>query len=575
MKRWVEIAMVFAVAGCAGSPEKQSVEQTKPVVEKPVKKQATEAEHETLIDANVLYLLMTAEIAGQRNQYEIALDGYLQAAKLVKDPRVAERAAKIGLFLKDTKRAEEAAHLWLKDDPDNLTARKIALLSALKTANKAEAIKQLNAVMRLDPAGFEVTLLEMSKLMEKDGRDEFMFAVLEELSRQHPDQAVIFFVQSLLASKLQKNDLAWRKISTTLQIQPDWNKALIFQAQLAGRGGNFEVARKNLEKVLRQTPEDGRIRKMLAQIYMEKKAYAKAIDLYRQVLQNKPEDGESQLAIALIQLQQNEVDSARKTLKVLLHNATWAAQASFYLGRIEFKKENYDQALVWFDKVTQGPYAFDAAMSAVSVLLNQQRFEEAELRINKLEQQYPRQRLRVWLIKAELYNVMHEYQKAFDILTEALQIYPDNRGVLYTRSLIAEQIDRLDVLEAGLKKILAKNPDDAAALNALGYTLVDRTERYDEAEKYLVQALRLQPDEAVIIDSYGWLQYKLGHMKLALQYLQRAYDKQPENEIAAHLAEVLWVTGRKKEARRIIEKAFKKSPKDQYLLNFQKRFFAD
>jgi tetratricopeptide (TPR) repeat protein len=248
MKRWLEIAMVFAVAGCAGSSEKQSAEPVVPVAEDQV--EAQEAERETSIDAHVLYLLMVAEVAVQRSQYGVALDAYLQAAMQVDDPRVAERAAKIGLFLKDARRTDEAVGLWLENDPDNLTARKIATLSALRSANKAEAVDHLNASMRLDPAGFESTLLEMGKLMEKDGKDEFIFDVLEELSVQHPDQAVIFFVQSLLAAKQQKIDVAQKKINAALNIQPEWTKALIFQAQLAARAGDLETARESLEKAL-------------------------------------------------------------------------------------------------------------------------------------------------------------------------------------------------------------------------------------------------------------------------------------------------------------------------------------
>jgi tetratricopeptide (TPR) repeat protein len=138
--------------------------------------------------------------------------------------------------------------------------------------------------------------------------------------------------------------------------------------------------------------------------------------------------------------------------------------------------------------------------------------------------------------------------------------------------LVAERLGKLDLLEADLHKILEKNPDDVGALNALGYTLTDKTTRYDEAGKYLQQALKLQPDDAVIIDSYGWLQFKLGKLDLALEYLRKAYAKDPENEIAAHVAEVLWVKGNVKESKDLFESAFKKSPDDEYLLEFRKRF---
>nr|WP_305906354.1 tetratricopeptide repeat protein [Methylomarinum sp. Ch1-1]MDP4519033.1 tetratricopeptide repeat protein [Methylomarinum sp. Ch1-1] len=546
-------------------------QEAAPVVEKQ-SPAAEEAERETAIDPKVLYLLMAAELAGQRNQYDVALDGYLQAAELTDDSRVAERAAKIGLFVKDERRTEEAVNLWLERDKENLTARKIAILSALRRANKAEAVDHLNALLALDPGGFESTLVEMIKLMEKDGKDDFIYGVLEELAVQHPDQAEIYFVQALLASKMQQYPQALQKNSRALALQSDWHKALLLQAQLSSQTGDLEAARGYLEQALEQTPEDERIRKMLAQVLVESKAYDDAVDLYREVLDDKPDDGESQFAIALIYLQQQELGQAENYLEKLLHDPAWEAQASFYLGRIAYNREKYDKALVWFDKVSQGPLAFNAKMAAVSLLLSQKRYDEAAERIGAMETKYPRQRVRILLVKAELYSETGQYQQAFDILTDALQSYPDSRELLYTRALIAEQLDKLDVLEADLLKILAQNPDDAGALNALGYTLVDRTERYQEAEAYLQKALRLQPDEAVIIDSYGWLQFKLGHTDEALRYLQRAYDLQPENEIAAHLAELLWVTGEKEKARRLIEEALEKTPEDRYLLDFKKRF---
>lgn len=574
MNRWIEILIGCAfLAGCASSPEKHieddvQVPGDEPALIAPEKSK----ELKTSIEPKVLYLLMTAELAGQRQQYEVALDGYLQAAKLVDDPRIAERAAKIGLYLKDAYHTTEAVKLWLERDPDNLAARKLAVLSAFQKGDKLNAVEHLNAILRLDPAGFESTLLEMNKVMAKNGKDAFAYDVLEELAQQHPEQAGVFFAQALLASHMRQNDLALKKNSKALEIQPTWSKALILQAQLYGREGDLSAAREYLEKALQQSPEDAQVRKMLAQVLLDQEAYDDAVALYEEVLDENPDDGESRFAIALIYLQQKEFAQAEKYLRELLHDPVWEAQASFYLGRIEFNREHYDKALVWFDKVAQGPLVFDARMSAVSLLLSKKRFADAAERIAGMERDFPGQRLRILLVKAEMYNETGEYQQAFELLTDALQSHPDSRDLLYTRALVAERLDRLDVLEGDLLKILDKNPDDAGALNALGYTLVDRTNRYEEAKTYLETALRLQPDEAVIIDSYGWLQYKLGNTEEALQYLQQAYDKQPENEIAAHLAELLWVMGEREKARRLIEKASQKSPDDRYLLEFKKRF---
>ena len=561
------LLFVFLV-GCTSVPEAKvnSVANDDSVVLEGV------GDKPTAISPDVLYLLLTAEIAGQRNQYDIAMEGYLEAAKRVNDPRISERAAKIGLFLKDSKKTDEAVSLWLQKDKNNLTARKIAALSALKGANKSLAVEHLNIILENDPAGFEDTLIELTRILQKERKAGFLFEVLEELSKQHQDQAVVFFVQALLAGQLKDIALAIEKVDEALIIQPEWDKALILRAQLAAQTGDLGLARELLEKVLQNTPDNDRIRKMLAQILMQTEAFDDAVQLYQDVLETRPNDGESKFAIALIYLQQKKDDEALVYLKELINQPEWDTQASFYIGRIEYKKEQYETALVWFDKVTQGPFEYDAAMAAVSVLLTQKKFSEAEQRLQLLSVKFPKEQLNTLLLRAEVYNTQKKYQKAFDLLTDAIKDNPEHRNLLYTRALIAENLDKFNVLEADLKKILQKNPDDANALNALGYTLVDRTERYQEAEAYLLQAIKLKPDEAVIIDSMGWLRYKQGNTVEALAYLRRAYEKQPESEVAAHLAEVLWVAGKKDEAKQVFELAIKKSPDDEYLLRFQKQF---
>lgn len=575
MRKWVEIMMACLLAGCASLKEPASNQKVEPKKAQQAAKPVVDVERKTAIDPKILYLLLAAEIAGQRNQYHVALDAYLQAAKQVKDPRIAERAAQIGLYVKDPVRTDEAVNLWLQRDADNLTARKVAALSALRTGKKDKAIEHLNAILKQDPAGFEAILVELGQLMENDGDEAFLFDVLTDMSVQHPDLSSIYFVQALLSGKMGNIDQALEKNQVALRLQPEWKKALILQARLYGRKKDLASARKYLELALAQTPEDAQLRKMLAQVMMDSEAYDDAVELYEQVLDEDPGDPESLFAIALIYLDQKKFDESEKYLDKLLSDPDWKPQADFYLGRIAFEQKQFDTALTRFDQVTQGHFVFDARLAAVTLLLGQKRFEEAEERIDNMAEQFPGHSLRILLLRAELYNGMEEFQKAFDLITEALQSRPDNRELLYTRALLAERLDKMDVLEADLQQILAKNPDDAGALNALGYTLVDRTDRYKEAAVYLEKAIQLEPDSAVITDSYGWLMYKLGRLDEALKYLQKAYDEQPENEIAAHLAEVLWMSGEKEKAREMIEDKLSQDPDDRFLKSFQQRFLQN
>lgn len=569
MNKWISIAIIISLSGCAISPDATSETETKIT---PQEALAPRVNTNTVIDEEVLYLLMAAELAGQRNQYDLALDAYLQAAKRVDDARIAERAVKIGMFLKDEKRTREALEIWLSKDPENLPARKFAVLLAIKNADRTAAVENLDAIYQEDPAGFEGGMLEMIKALEKEGRAQFIYDVLEDLNQLHPEQSNLLFLQAIVASLLHDNALSQQKISQVLELQPDWNKAIIFQAQLAGRSGDMAKAREYLEKAVKQAPDDKQLRKMLLEVLVNTGAFDDAIKLCQSVLDENSDDGETLFTMALIYMQQNQLDKAEGYLEKALGSPEWEGQASFYLGKIELDKQRSDKALKWFDRAAASGYGFEADMAAVSLLLSQKELNEAEARIKKMDGKYPEQHLRVLMMKAELYNQWGKYQEAYDVLSLALNDAADNRDVLYARALIAERLDKLEVLEADLLKILEKNPDDVGALNALGYTLTDRTQRYDEAEKYLLKAIQLQPDEAVIVDSYGWLQFKRGKYDLALEYLRKAFAKQPENEIAAHIAEVLWVTGKQQEAKEFIEPILKKFPDDEYLLKFKNRF---
>jgi tetratricopeptide (TPR) repeat protein len=569
------IILVF-LNGCASSPEKPSAQEEvfEPVKIVEPKKKTEQSEVKTAINPDVMYMLMAAELAGQRGQYAVALEGYMEAAKRVNDPRFAERAAKIAMYMKDGNKTEEAVSLWLKEDPENPTARKIAALSALRAGNKQEAVEHLNAVLKADPAGFETTALELASVLQRDGKSDFFYEVLDVLAEKNPNQAVVYFVQSLLAMEMKNAALAEQKIQRALNIQPDWDKALVFQAQIAVFTGDLNKATTLLKNASLKYPENDKFKKLLAQVLIKSAEYEAAGEIYQSIILSNPKDAESQIALALVDLQLNRDGKAEDIFKRLVDQPEWRNQACFYLGKIEEKRGHTQKALAWFDRVAEGPFVFESAISAVSLLVKDKKFDEADIRLNLLADQFPKQKLRIILMKAGLYTQEGQYDKAFNLLTDALVTQPEQRDLLYTRALTAERIKKLGVLEADLKKILAKYPDDAEALNALGYSLLDSADRYVEAEKYLQQALKLQPNEAVIMDSYGWLQFKLGKLEQALGYLERAYAKQEEAEIAAHLAEVLWTLGRKEEARKIFNKAIKKAPEDEYLLNVQKRLLS-
>lgn len=571
--RLFTVIMLVFLNGCAGAPEKPSAEKTvaQPVALTEVKEKVASKELKTSINPDVLFMLLTAEIAGQRGQYGVALEGYLEAAKRAHEPKFAERAAMIAMYIKDPKKTNEAVALWLRQDGKNPTARKMAALSALMTGNQKAAVEHLNALLSANPAGFENDLLELAGILQKDGKINAVNKALGTLTEQHPDQAQLYFLQSLVAMQKKDKVLAEAKIQKALQLQPNWDRALIFQAQIAVFSGDLKTGETLLKKAAESNPGNSKINKMLAQVQIKLEDYEEAVKSYQTLIAADAGDMESKLALGLVYLQLDKDDLSEDIFKKLLEQQEWQSQASFYLGKLEEKRDHSKKALVWFDKVSDGPLVFDASISAISVLAKDKQFDDARSRLSQLLARFPKQKLRLILVEAELYSQQKQYQQAFDVLSAALDDYPGQKDLLYTRALVAERVNKPDVVEADLKRILAIDPDNVEALNALGYTLVAIPSRHMDAEKYLQRALKLDPDSAVIIDSYGWLQFKQGRPEKALGYLQSAYEKQPENEIAAHLAEVLWVLDRKDEAKSIFNKALKEAPDDEYLLDFQRR----
>jgi tetratricopeptide (TPR) repeat protein len=572
--RLLPVIFLVFLYGCATTqkPASKPDAAVKPVELAKLHEKKQLKEDKSSLDPDVLFMLMTAEIAGQRGQYDVALEGYLEAAKRTRDPRLTERAAMIAMYMKDGNRTNEAVSLWLQQDPSNLPARKIAALSALKSEDKQKSVEQLDALLKSDPANFEKTLFELAGALQKEGNVTFIYSVMEDLSLRHFDQASIFFIQSLLASDMKNKGLAERKIERALQLQPNWDKALVLQAQMAVYSEDYGRAETLLRNAIAKHPDNQKFKKMLAQVLIKAAKYEEAGEVYETLFANDPKDFESQFSLGLVHLQQDRGNKAEDIFKQLLEQREWRNQANFYLGKIEEKRGNTENALAWFDKVNEGPFQFEAEVTSISLLAKDKQFDRAEQRLTALSGNFPKQKPRIVLIQAELYSQQKQYEKAFRYLTDELKNYPDQEELLYSRALMADRMGNLTVMEADLQKILAKSPDNVEALNALGYSLADKTTRYAESETYLLHALRLKPEEAVILDSYGWLKYKMGNYPVALEYLQKAYDKQPENEIAAHLAEVLWVSGKQEEARKLFDKAIEEAPDDSFLLNFKRKF---
>jgi len=271
-------------------------------------------------------------------------------------------------------------------------------------------------------------------------------------------------------------------------------------------------------------------------------------------------------------LQNNRLDDAEKYLKQALALRPQNDQARLYLGQVAEQAKRYPEAARWYREITNGEYYFEAQVRLGIVTARQGDLTAARRLLDGIDVQNDTQRVQVALAQEQILREAKQYREALAVLNAAIQAVPDDKDLLYARALAAEKLNMVDVTERDLRAILKQDPKNVNALNALGYTLTDRTTRYQEALELLQQAMTLKPDDAFILDSMGWLQYRLGNNAEAVKYLKRALDLRNDAEIAAHLGEVLWVMGNHREAESVWNRALHETPDSEALTSVIKKY---
>ncbi len=546
------------------------VETEMPIAAEPISHLEPVKVKKTAISSEVLFLLMTAEIAGQRGQFGIALDGYLRAAKRSHDLSVVKRAAKMALFLKDDKRLTESLDIWSALEADSVELKTLMAIAALKLDDHDVALESLRYILMHDAGSFKAKVLAIMKsLVDDDGR-ALAYAVLDHLSTDNPENAEIYFIQALLDAQKKQFVLAQENLTAALRYQPKWIDALLLQAQIYISQGKLEQAERVLKDALAEE-NNIKIKEQLAQLLIQQAKFNQAADMLEVMVAETEKNGEIKFKLALVYLQLEKSEAAQVILEQLVNRKAFQGRAAFYLGRLELRRKNFPQALIWFDTVNIKPYRFEARFQSVLVLLSELNYNASLTRLEDLKNTYPNKLSKLVLLESEVYNQMNQPQASFDVLTKALLVKADDVDILYARALVAEKLQLLDVLEGDLKYIIEKQPNNANALNSLGYTLADKTTRYAEAKSLLERALSIKPNEATIQDSYGWLLFKMGDFKQALVYLKKAFKQAAEAEIAAHLVDVLWALQDYDNAKEFLKQASEKFPDDALLLEVEQR----
>lgn len=518
------------------------------------------------LEGSALYRVLAAEFAGQRDELPVAVAQYAKLAATTTDPALAERATRIALYAQDTPAALSAAERWLVLAPDNLEARQIAAAMHVRQGNAAAAVTHLRRVLAQDRGVPGSRLKMIANLLGREEDKRTALAVMEQLLESEtgdPDTLMVYAILALRAERLDASQRAMEQLVRRADINP--NIALAYVAALQ-KDGKVEIATQFLEKALARTPKEFGLRLLYARMLAEADRFEDARAEFTRLNRQAPDNTDVIFALGLLNLQTERIDAAEANFRAMAGYPERADDAHFYLGQIAETRKRPAAALASYRRVEEGPSLFQARVREAVLLAADKRVDEARAVLAALQPDSDDQRRQLVLVEAEILAEQKEYANAMAVFDRALNGTFDST-LLYSRAMLAERMNRLDVLEADLREILKREPDNTDALNALGYTLADRTARYEEAHALIRRALELVPDNFYVLDSMGWVLYRLGRPAEAVPYLEKARAQRNDPEVAAHLGEVLWVLGRRDDARAVWDAALASHPEDRKILD--------
>ncbi|VAW93908.1 FIG140336: TPR domain protein [hydrothermal vent metagenome] len=579
------IASTFFIA-CTGNPVTpvnttdpaavENKDQKNQQVTESLAAPVAEPEIETDLSPEVLFRLMLAEIAGQRGQLNVAVSQYLEAARLSGDPKVIERATRIAVYARDNASALEASKMWVEIYPDSIEANQVAAAMNVRTGNIPQAQIHLENVINLSEKvngdkNHNIFML-ITSLLSKEKDKKSVLLLMEQLVETRQDNPQALYAYSQLALLVGDLDKAKEATDKVIKLSPKWSDAYILSSNILYRQGNKAQALTELQQAIDRSPDNAVIRDYYARRLVDEKRYKEAREQFQAVIELQPNNPDSKYALALLSLQTNELDEASELFKELVEAGKRINESSYYLGQIAEQQNNTETAIQWYKVISSGEYLVDAQVRIALIEAKQGQVELARQRLHAIQADTAKIEQRLLLAEGEILREVGQHQEAFDLYSEGLARMQDNISILYARALTAEKIERIDVTFSDLQKIIKIEPKNAQALNALGYTMVDRSDRIKEGLGYIQKAYKINPDDAATMDSLGWAHYRMGNYDEAVKYLRMALDKLPDAEIAAHLGEVLWVMGDQEMAKDVWDNALRATPSHKLLNDVVKRF---
>jgi len=513
---------------------------------------------------DLVFRLLLAEIASQRGELNLASELFLDLAKQTDSALLAERATRLTGLTRNGTIALEASKVWNELNKDSNDAQQ-ALSEILIANNKLGEAKPILQKLLLKEKTRASGFLYLNSMLSRVSDKKAVLILVADLAQPYPKLAEAHFAV-VHAAWIAKDQKIYEKELTAInQIKPDWEMPILFKGQILAQE-NPEEALNFYSNFLNKYPKSNDVRLEYAKLLTNGRKFNEAKNEFIKLVGAANSSAEITIAVGLLSIELEDYDLAEKYfLQSLKRNPKDKDQIYIYLAKIADKKNQGDAAIVWLNKVSSGNHFIESKLIIAEVIAKKESIDKALVFLNTINSNSLDEKLSILQLKISLLTRSNRHQEAFQLMQNEATNFAQSPEFKFDYALLADKLNKYDLMERLLREAIKIKPDYAVAYNALGYSFADRNINLEDAKKYIEVALSISPSNHYILDSMGWLYFRLGKLDLALSFIQKAYDVQPDPEIAAHLGEILWAQGKKKESNDVLELSLQSFPDNEVL----------
>ena len=526
----------------------------------------------TEANAEFVYKFLLAELAIQRNDINSAGHLYLDLAKLTKNTGFAQSAAQLGGMVRNGRLALDAADIWSKLDPKSRDAKKVLAEMYIASGNLSKAKPLVKEILESEDSKGDGFLYLNNILTRVENKSNALRFIID-IAKPYAKMVEAHFAVAHTAHMAGNITIRDKELATINKLNPNWETSTLFIGSIQFDEDPMKAI-ETYQKFVKNNPKSNTVRLELAKALVQTEQYPAAKKHFEKLVNSPLASAELSFTVALLALETGDDIMAEQFLNQSLERKYYNPdQVNMYLARIYAQRQNIDKVINLVEKISTGPSFVDSRIFAAQAIRVEKGIDQAIEYLDQYKSLDRQEKLKFLQLKTSFWYNDNQYQKAINLMLSEEEKYADSADFYFDFGLLYEKNKDFDAMEANLKKAISLKPDYAIAYNALGYSYADRNVKLDDAKKYIEIALSIEPQNHYILDSMGWVHFRLGNYDIAYEFITKAYAIQDDPEIAAHLGEVLWKQGKENEAMSVWQGSLEKFPENSVLIETKNRLF--